>query len=209
MTGDVHFRQQLLGQRAHTLWLTGLSGAGKTTVARHLERALIARGYLCTVLDGDVLRGGLNRDLGLTAQDRTENVRRAAEVAATLNQAGLLVIAAFISPQTSDRGLAAEIIGEPRFSEVYVDASLATCAKRDPKGLYRRALLGELRGLTGVDAPYDVPTSPDVHLPTGELTVTACVDLLLDHLRARRVLLGGIRRSSRAASVAVAHGGQP
>lgn len=187
--------ETLLGQRACTVWLTGLSGAGKSTLAQALAAALADRHYLCTVLDGDALRATVCRDLGFSAQDRAENVRRAAHIAALLNDTGVLVVAAFVSPYARDRALAAEVIGPARFAEVFVDAPLSVCAQRDPKGHYRRVQAGELRDFTGVDAPYEAPLRPALHLRTAQTALPQCVDFLLDHLARRGCLLGGVPRA--------------
>ncbi len=183
-------RERLLGQRAVTIWLTGLSGAGKSTVAQGLERRLFDRGVACTILDGDNVRQGLNRDLGFSAPERTENIRRVAEVAALFNDAGLTVITSFISPFREDRDRAREIIGAGRFVEVYLDAPLDTCETRDPKGLYRKARAGEIGQFTGIDAPYEPPEAPALTLHTADADAEACVAALLDHLAARRALPG-------------------
>ena len=170
-------------QKPCTVWLTGLSGAGKTTVATEVVRQLSALGYAATVLDGDALRSGLNRDLGFAAADRTENVRRAAEVARLMNDAGLTVLVALISPYRADRAAARAIIGPERFREVFVDAPLAVCEARDVKGLYGQARRGARPDFTGVSAPYEPPDRPDLHLPAGTITPAACAQRILDLLR--------------------------
>lgn len=161
--------------RAATVWFTGLPGAGKTTLARALEQALVARGQPCCVLDGDELRRGLCGDLGYSAADRGENIRRAAEVARLLNRAGAVAIVALISPLAADRARAREIIGADAMIEVHVSTSLAICESRDPKGLYKRARLGEIAEFTGVSAPYEAPQSPDLSLDTAGLSPVACL----------------------------------
>ncbi|KXB30128.1 adenylyl-sulfate kinase [Dechloromonas denitrificans] len=171
-------RIALLGQLPRTLWLTGLSGSGKSTLAFALERHLIDAGHCSFVLDGDNVRHGLNRNLGFSPTDRTENIRRIAEVARLMNEAGLIVITAFISPYRTDRKMAAEIIGEVRFSEIYISTPLSLCEQRDPKGLYRRARNGEVREFTGIDSPYEPPEFPALALDTGVFDVRACVDQL-------------------------------
>ena len=152
-----------------TVWLTGLSGAGKSSIADALARQLKAQGRTVALLDGDQLRHGMNRDLGFTPEDRHENIRRAAEVARLMNAAGLIVIAAFISPYRADRAMAAAIIGAAHFIEVHVSTPLAECEARDPKGLYAKARAGELRGFTGLDDPYETPSNPDLRLDMGML----------------------------------------
>ncbi len=161
-------RERFLKQHSATLWLTGLSGSGKSTVACGVEKKLMVAGHLCYVLDGDDVRRGLNRDLGFSPRDRSENIRRVAEVARLLNEAGLIAIVAFISPYRKDREEARKIIGPDRFIEVFLDASIEICEKRDPKGLYQKARAGLVAEFTGVSAPYEVPEAPMVHLKTGE-----------------------------------------
>jgi bifunctional enzyme CysN/CysC len=175
-------RTGLLRQRPATLWLTGLSGAGKSTLAFALERRLIDAGHACFVLDGDNVRHGLTRDLGFSPKDRAENIRRVAEVARLMNEAGLIVITSFISPFRDDREMARQIIGDEQFVEVHLSTPVAVCETRDPKGLYRKARTGELPGFTGVSAPYEAPLSPAVSLDTGSLSVGQCLDTLYKHL---------------------------
>jgi len=177
VTPEAHWR--LLGQCPATFWLTGLSGAGKSTVAFALERALVAKGRPCFVLDGDVIRLGLCRDLGYSPADRSENIRRIAEVSRLMNDAGLIVISAFISPLRSDRERAREIIGRARFFEVFMSTPLAVCEQRDPKGMYRRARAGEIPEFTGISAPYEAPEDPKVALDTSFLSVGDCVERLV------------------------------
>jgi adenylyl-sulfate kinase len=172
-------RAALLRQVPVTLWLTGLSGSGKSTLSKALEERLVERGHPCYVLDGDNLRHGLNRDLGFSPEDRRENIRRVAEVARLMNDAGLIVLTAFISPYHDDRANARRIVGEDRFLEVHLTADLETCEKRDPRGLYRRARTGELTDFTGVSAPYETPLAPDLRLDSGRLPVDECVERVL------------------------------
>ncbi len=183
--GLVHedVRQRLLGQKPGTIWFTGLSSSGKSTVAQNLEKRLIDGGHAAYVLDGDNIRSGLNRDLGFSANDRTENIRRIGEVARLFNDAGMLVLTAFISPYREDRDSARQIVGDENFVEVFVDASLETCEARDPKGLYKKARAGEIPEFTGVSAPYEVPEQPEVHLLAGENTVEECVEQVLKYLK--------------------------
>ncbi len=162
------------------LWLTGLSGAGKSTLAGALERRLLEARVLPVVIDGDALRAGLCRDLGFSAADRRENIRRAGELAVHCAQAGLVAIVALISPFRVDRALAAARVrseGIP-FAEVFVDASVAECERRDPKGLYRRARAGEIASFTGIDSPYEAPEAPALHLDTVQVPVERSVDAL-------------------------------
>jgi len=171
------------GHVGAVVWLTGLSGSGKSTLAAAVEFELFSQGKQVFMLDGDHLRGGLCSDLGFSPESRKENVRRAGEVAALFAEAGLLCVAAFISPYRSERALARRVAPEGRFLEVYLNAPLAVCEKRDPKGLYARARTGELKQFTGISAPYEPPEHPDLELRTDRLTVTQCVDLLLDKVR--------------------------
>jgi bifunctional enzyme CysN/CysC len=159
------------------LWFTGLSGSGKSTIANLLEKKLHANGRHTYILDGDNVRHGLNRDLGFTEEDRVENIRRVAEVARLMADAGLLVLVSFISPFRAERRMARELMGEGEFVEVFVDTPFEECARRDPKGLYARALRGEIKNFTGVDSPYEAPEHADVHLETSgrsaeEMTVS-------------------------------------
>jgi bifunctional enzyme CysN/CysC len=174
-------RARLLGQKAVTLWMTGLSGSGKSSLAYALEKRLFDDGRLCYVIDGDNVRYGLSRDLGFAPEDRTENLRRVAEVARLFNDAGVIVITAFISPYQRNRDDARRIIGAERFIEVFVDAPIAVCEGRDPKGLYRKARAGEIADFTGISATFEAPAAPDIHLPTGQWSFDVCVD----HLRAQ------------------------
>lgn len=174
-------RQTLFGHKSVTIWLTGLSGSGKSSIARLLESKLFERGIHTYILDGDNLRHGLNSDLGFSPEDRCENIRRAAEVARLMNDSGLMVIAAFVSPYRKDREQASEIIGKD-FLEVFVDADIETCRKRDPKGLYAKFDEGKFSGLTGVDAPYEEPEKPSLHLKTDDQTVEESVERILETL---------------------------
>lgn len=176
---DNHLREHLLQQRPVTVWLTGLSGAGKSTLAYALEERLHALGFASFVLDGDNLRHRLNRDLGFSDAERSENIRRVAEVAALMNDAGLMVFTALISPQRNDRAMARSLIGEHRFLEVHVSTPLAVCEDRDPKGLYDMARAGLIPQFTGVSAPYEEPTSPDFSLNTAHVGLAdACAQVL-------------------------------
>lgn len=163
-------RAQRLGQQGVVVWLTGLSGAGKSTIAARVDAQLHARGRHSYILDGDNLRFGLCRDLGFSPEDRAENVRRLGEAARLLQDAGLIVLVAAISPYREDRARVRERLPPGRFLEVFVDAPLAVCESRDPKGLYRRARAGEITGFSGIDAPYEPPEAPDlrlIHAPPG------------------------------------------
>jgi len=175
-------RQKLLNQKGATLWLTGLSGSGKSTIARQLERELTDMGHACYILDGDNVRHGLNRDLGFSTEDRSENIRRIAEVARLFNDAGIIVITAFISPYIRDRQQAREVIGKS-FIEVFVDTPLKVCEKRDPKGLYKKARAGEIPQFTGITDPYEPPKKPELTLPTADLPADQAVDKIVEKLR--------------------------
>jgi bifunctional enzyme CysN/CysC len=157
-------RAALKGQKPAVLWFTGLSGSGKSTVANLVEKKLNAEGRHTYVLDGDNVRHGLNRDLGFTDQDRVENIRRVAEVAKLMADAGLLVLVSFISPFTAERRMARELMDKGEFVEIFVDTPFEECARRDPKGLYAKALRGQIKNFTGVDSPYEAPEHPDIHL---------------------------------------------
>jgi adenylylsulfate kinase len=172
-------REKLLQQKPLTIWFTGLSGSGKSTLAFALEKMLIGFGKLAFTLDGDNVRHGLCRDLTFSAVDRSENIRRVAEVAHLMNQAGLIVITSCISPYDSDRKLAKSIIGEERFLEVYLSTPLDICERLDPKGLYRKARAGLIPDFTGVNAPYEVPVSPLLSLDTSNISLEECLDALL------------------------------
>lgn len=159
-------KEKFLGQRGLTIWFTGLSGSGKSTVAAALEQELAARGFLCKVLDGDNIRSGLNSNLGFTAEDRTENIRRISEVCKLFDDTGIITIASFVSPTEELRGIARNIIGEADFFEVYMSTPLEECERRDVKGLYARARRGEVKNFTGISAPFDVPGNPDISIDT-------------------------------------------
>lgn len=178
---DRTLREQQMGQNACTIWMSGLSGAGKSTIANALEKRLYAMGKKTMLLDGDNVRMGLNSNLGFSDEDRIENIRRIAEVAKLMNDAGLIVITAFISPYRQDRRNAKKIIGEG-FREVYVSTSIAECEKRDVKGLYKAAREGKIAHFTGITSPYEVPERPDVAVDTAEMDVEACVDHILNQL---------------------------
>jgi len=169
-------------QKPFCLWLTGLPGAGKSTIANLLEKALFARGRHTYILDGDNIRQGLSRDLGFSEADRVENIRRAMEVARLFVDAGLVVIVSFISPYRTERDLARSRFGPDEFVEIYVDASLEECERRDPKGLYAKARRGELVNFTGIDSDYQPPEAPEIRLDTVAKSPDECVDLILFYL---------------------------
>jgi len=180
---DKMTRAQLKNQKPCVLWLTGLSGAGKSTIANLVERALTAEGKHTYILDGDNIRHGLSSDLGFAAADRIENIRRVSEVARLLTDAGIIVIVSLISPFQSERDRARRTLAAGEFVEVFVDTPLDECERRDPKGLYRRARAGEIRGMTGIDAPYEAPTQPDIHIPTVAHTPESSALLIVQWLR--------------------------
>jgi bifunctional enzyme CysN/CysC len=163
-------RARLKGQRACVLWLTGLSGAGKSTIANIVEKQLAASGRHTYLLDGDNVRHGLNKDLGFTAQDRVENIRRVAEVSRLMVDAGLIVLVSFISPFRSERRMARDLFAPGEFLEVFVDTPLAEAERRDVKGLYRKARRGELKNFTGIDSPYEAPEAAEIHIDTTVMT---------------------------------------
>jgi adenylylsulfate kinase len=173
-------REDLLGQRAKVIWLTGLSGSGKTTLAIALERALYDEGKLVYVLDGDNVRTGINSNLGFSEEDRKENIRRIAEVAKLFAQAGVITICCFVSPTIEIRELAKSIIGENDFLEVYVNASLESCEKRDVKGLYAKARKGELKDFTGIHQPFEAPLKPWLEIKTDTQTLEQSIAQLAD-----------------------------
>ncbi len=176
------------GQQACVLWFTGLSGAGKSTVANLVEKRLFALGRHSTMLDGDNVRHGLNRDLGFTDTDRVENIRRVGEVARLMSDAGLIVLVSFISPFRSERQMARELLPPGTFIEVFIDAPLAVAESRDPKGLYRKARRGEIKHFTGISSPYEAPENPELHIDTTKLTPEAAAELIVDKLAERGLL---------------------
>jgi len=175
-------RRRLNGHRSGVVWLTGLSGAGKSTLANELEKRLRARAVRSYLLDGDNVRHGLNRDLGFSAEDRAENIRRVAEVCKLMVDAGLVVITAFISPFRAERQLARELVAKGEFVEVFVSTPLEVAERRDPKGLYRKARRGELKHFTGIDSPYEKPENAEVVIDTAEQSIQESADSLYRHL---------------------------
>jgi adenylyl-sulfate kinase len=175
-------REARLGQRGCTIWLTGLSGSGKSTVAVAAEKALSDQARHTYILDGDNIRHGLNSNLGFSPEDRTENIRRIGEVAKLFTDSGAIVFSSFISPYRADRDAVREIMGEGDFVEVYVEASVETCEARDVKGLYARARKGEIPEFTGISAPYEEPLQPELVIETGSQTVAESVAVLIEYL---------------------------
>lgn len=180
-------RQNKYGQLSPVLWFTGLSGSGKSTIANGVESKLFELGYKTYVLDGDNIRMGLNKDLGFSNEDRRENIRRISEVAQLFSDSGTLTLTAFISPFSEDREQAREIIGT-NFIEIYVSASLQSCESRDPKGLYKKARLGEIKNFTGIDSPYQAPDSPEIVIDTDTLTIEQSVDLVIEYLVNQKII---------------------
>lgn len=181
-------RSELLQQHGAVLWFTGFSGAGKSTVAHALELRLVSGGTLAYVLDGDNVRHGLNGDLGFSAEDRSENIRRIGEVAALFCDASIITLVSFISPFRADRTLAREKVPEGRFIEVFVDAPLAVCEDRDPKGLYTKARAGDIPDFTGISSPYEPPETPEIHLRTAQMSVDECADAMLSYLVEHKIV---------------------
>ena len=173
-------KEDLLKQHSVMVWFTGLSGSGKSTIAIALERELHKRGLLCRILDGDNIRSGINNNLGFTEADRVENIRRIAEVSKLFLDTGVITIAAFISPNNDIREMAADIIGQDDFLEVYVSTPLEECERRDVKGLYAKARKGEIRNFTGISAPFEVPEHPALSLDTSKLSLEESVNRLLE-----------------------------
>ena len=187
---DKRLRARQKGQKACVLWLTGLSGAGKSTIANLIERKLTAAGRHTYLLDGDNVRHGLNKDLGFTAQDRVENIRRVAEVSRLMVDAGLIVLVSFISPFRSERRMARELFAPGEFFEVFVDTPLAEAERRDVKGLYRKARRGELKNFTGIDSPYEVPEAPEIHIDTTAVSAEGAAERVIAHLDSLKVTDG-------------------
>ena len=175
-------RRRQNGHRSSVIWLTGLSGAGKSTLANLLEKKLHAKGVRTYLLDGDNVRHGLCKDLGFTAADRVENIRRVAEVARLMVDAGVVVITAFISPFRAERRMARDLLEKSEFVEVFVDTPLEVAEKRDPKGLYKKARRGELKNFTGIDSPYEPPEAPEIRIDTTAMTAEQAVDMVYDKL---------------------------
>lgn len=173
-------KEDLLKQHGVMVWFTGLSGSGKSTIAIALERELHKRGLLCRILDGDNIRSGINNNLGFTEADRVENIRRIAEVSKLFLDTGVITIAAFISPNNDIREMAADIIGQDDFLEVYVSTPLEECERRDVKGLYAKARKGEIKNFTGISAPFEEPTHPTLTLDTSVLSLEESVNKLLE-----------------------------
>ncbi|MCI6373578.1 MAG: adenylyl-sulfate kinase [Paraprevotella sp.] len=173
-------KESLLGQRGIMIWFTGFSGSGKSTVAMGVERELHAQGILCRILDGDNVRAGINNNLGFSAEDRIENIRRIAEIGKLFVQTGVVTLACFVSPTNDIRQMAREIVGEEDFLEVYISTPIEECERRDVKGLYARARKGEVKNFTGISAPFEAPVSPDIAIDTSKIPLEESVRTLTD-----------------------------
>lgn len=181
-------REKLLNQRGVILWFTGLSGSGKSTLAHQLEHELTKRNHLCYVLDGDNVRHGLNSNLGFSPEDRTENIRRVGEVCNLFADAGVITMAAFISPYRKDRDRVRNLVDEGEFVEIHVKVPLEVAEERDPKGLYKKARSGEIDNFTGIDAPYEAPESPEIVIDTGKKELNESVNTILQYLADHEII---------------------
>ena len=175
-------KQKLLNQNSFTVWMTGLSGSGKSTIAKGLERYLYDLGFLTQMLDGDNVRAGINNNLGFSEEERTENIRRISEVSKLFINCGVITLNCFVSPTIKMRELAKSIIGDENFIEIYVNASLNDCEKRDVKGLYAKARAGEIKNFTGIDAPFEAPIDPSLEINTSDLTIDASIQRVIDYI---------------------------
>ncbi len=181
-------REKLLKQKGVVLWFTGLSGSGKSTIANEVAYKLHTMGHMTYVLDGDNIRHGLNKDLGFSPEDRNENIRRISEVAHLFADSGVIAITAFISPYRKFRNFCRELVGEGRFLEIYTKASLETCEKRDPKGLYKKAREGIIKDFTGINAPYEEPENPELVIDTDKYNIEESADIVMKKLRELKIL---------------------
>ncbi|SEP76469.1 adenylylsulfate kinase [Virgibacillus subterraneus] len=181
-------RRGLNKHKSAVIWFTGLSGSGKSTVSVELEKELYSQGVRTYRLDGDNVRHGLNKNLGFSPEDRKENIRRIGEVSKLMVDAGLFTLSAFISPYREDRDEVRELVEDGEFIEVFVDASVETCESRDPKGLYKKARAGEIKGFTGIDAPYEEPKNPEVTIDTDKLTLEESVQKIVSYLKEKGYL---------------------
>ncbi|HPE55656.1 MAG TPA: adenylyl-sulfate kinase [Bacteroidales bacterium] len=175
-------KERLLNQRSKVIWMTGLSGAGKTTIAKHLDEALYKKGYVAQILDGDNIRSGINNNLSFSEDDRFENIRRIAEVSKLFMNCGIIIINSFISPTEQIRNMALDIIGKENFIEVFVNAPLEVCEKRDTKGLYAKARRGEILNFTGIDSPFELPEHADITVRTDQQSIEESVNQVLEFL---------------------------
>ncbi|MEM9884552.1 MAG: adenylyl-sulfate kinase [Bacteroidota bacterium] len=177
-------REERLNQKAKVLWLTGLSGSGKSTIAQHLERKLHNKGFFAQVLDGDNIRSGINSNLGFSLEDRKENIRRIAEIAKLYLHSGIITLNSFVSPTIAIRDYARSIVGEADFLEIYINTPLEICESRDVKGLYKKARKGEIKGFTGIDSPYEAPENPAFEIKTADQTIEESVEQLYHFIKA-------------------------
>ncbi len=176
-------KEKLLKQKALTIWMTGLSGSGKSTIAKGIERILHNEGYLTQTLDGDNVRSGINNNLTFSLKDRKENIRRIAEISKLFVNCGIITINCFVSPTIEMRDTAKKIIGEKNFLEVYINASLEECIKRDTKGLYSKAKIGQIKNFTGIDSPYEAPKKPDIEINTNKLTIDDSLMKIINYIK--------------------------
>tara|TARA_B100001287_G_C22669938_1_gene524782 strand:- start:1135 stop:1737 length:603 start_codon:yes stop_codon:yes gene_type:complete len=183
-----NLKEERNNHKSRVLWFTGLSGSGKSTIANATEKLLFDEGFQTYILDGDNVRMGLNKDLGFSPEDRTENIRRITEVAKLFADSGSLVLTAFISPYLEDRIQAREIIGQEDFIEIYIKADLSVCESRDPKGLYKKARAGEIKGFTGIDAPYEAPKNPELIIESDKYDVDTCAEKIVDFLIRKNII---------------------
>jgi len=183
-------RERLNGHRGFTVWFTGLSASGKSTLAVATEQGLYERGYHTYILDGDNVRHGLNKNLGFSPEDRTENIRRIGEVARLLRDCGIINLVAFISPYRIDRQAARELNNDSTFIEVFIDCPVEICEQRDPKGAYKKARQGIIKEFTGISAPYEAPENPEIHLRTDEMSEEECVQLIISYLIKHKYIPG-------------------
>jgi adenylylsulfate kinase len=181
-------RESLLGQRGCLIWFTGLSGSGKSTIAYTVEHELVKRGRLCYVLDGDNIRHGLNKNLGFSAEDRAENIRRIGEVGKLFVDTGVITLTAFISPYRADRDANRALLAAGEFIEIFMDVPIETCERRDPKGLYKKARAGEIKGFTGIDDPYEAPVKPELVIKNGECTVQEAATQVIAYLDKKGII---------------------
>lgn len=181
-------RIDLLKQKPCILWFTGLSGSGKSTLANALELELFKRGKKTYLLDGDNVRQGLNKDLGFCENDRVENIRRIGEVSKLFVDAGIITLTAFISPFINDRKLVRNLVKENEFIEIFIDAPLEICEKRDSKGLYKKARNGEIKNFTGIDSPYEIPNNPEIHIKNYDIKIDAAVDEIINYLISKEII---------------------
>ena len=197
MTDNIHpfqhrvprlLKEKRNNHKSKVLWFTGLSGSGKSTVANATEMLLHDKGLQTYILDGDNVRMGLNKDLGFSAEDRKENIRRISEVAKLFIDSGSVVLTAFISPYILDREDAKKTIGENDFIEIFISADLSVCESRDPKGLYKKARAGEIKGFTGIDAPYEEPVSPDLIIKTDKFSIEECAKQVVDYMIKNQII---------------------